>query len=61
VPSVTAAIRPFGQRERAETTHGPDHPTVATRINNLALVLQDLGQLTPTTRGRSVTDATSTR
>jgi tetratricopeptide (TPR) repeat protein len=25
-------------------TYGPDHPTVATRLNNLATILQDLGQ-----------------
>ncbi len=27
-----------------EATYGPDHPTVATRLNNLATILQDLGQ-----------------
>jgi len=27
-----------------ETVHGPDHPTVAADLNNLALILQDLGQ-----------------
>jgi tetratricopeptide (TPR) repeat protein len=27
-----------------EAAHGPDHPTVASRLNNLALVLGDLGQ-----------------
>jgi tetratricopeptide (TPR) repeat protein len=26
-----------------ETAYGPDHPEVATRLNNLAAVLQDLG------------------
>ena len=38
--------RPLLERALAidEAVHGPDHPTVATRLNNLALVLQDLGQ-----------------
>ncbi|HYZ54865.1 MAG TPA: tetratricopeptide repeat protein [Streptosporangiaceae bacterium] len=27
-----------------EAAHGPDHPTVATALNNLASILQDLGQ-----------------
>jgi Tetratricopeptide repeat len=27
-----------------EAAYGPDHPTVATRLNNLALILLDLGQ-----------------
>jgi hypothetical protein len=27
-----------------EAVHGPDHPAVAIRLGNLALVLQDLGQ-----------------
>jgi hypothetical protein len=27
-----------------EAVHGPDHPTVATSLGNLALVLRDLGQ-----------------
>jgi Tfp pilus assembly protein PilF len=29
-----------------KAAYGPDHPTVATRVNNLGLVLQDLGDLT---------------
>ena len=28
----------------AEATNGPDHPDVATGLNNLASILQDLGQ-----------------
>jgi tetratricopeptide (TPR) repeat protein len=28
-----------------EASHGPDHPTVATRVNNLGLVLRDLREL----------------
>ena len=28
----------------AETAYGPDHPDVATRLNNLALILRDLGE-----------------
>ena len=27
-----------------EAAYGPDHPTVAAHLNNLALILQDLGQ-----------------
>ena len=27
-----------------EAAYGPDHPEVGTRLNNLALILQDLGQ-----------------
>lgn len=27
-----------------EAAHGPDHPDVAIRLNNLALILRDLGQ-----------------
>jgi Tfp pilus assembly protein PilF len=41
-----AAARPLLERALAidETVYGPDHPEVATRLNNLALILQDLGQ-----------------
>jgi tetratricopeptide (TPR) repeat protein len=28
----------------AEAAHGPDHPTVAVRLNDLALILRDLGR-----------------
>ncbi|HEU0079855.1 MAG TPA: tetratricopeptide repeat protein, partial [Longimicrobiaceae bacterium] len=28
-----------------ESSYGPDHPKVAIRLNNLGLVLQDLGEL----------------
>ena len=28
-----------------EAAYGPDHPTVAIRLNNLALILRDLGQV----------------
>ncbi|WP_433265927.1 FxSxx-COOH system tetratricopeptide repeat protein [Actinosynnema sp. CS-041913] len=38
--------RPLFERALAiaETAYGPDHPTVATRLNNLGLALSDLGR-----------------
>jgi tetratricopeptide (TPR) repeat protein len=41
-----AEARPLAERALAitEAAYGPDHPTAATRLNNLALILQDLGQ-----------------
>jgi tetratricopeptide (TPR) repeat protein len=41
-----AEARPLFERALAidETSHGADHPTVAARLNNLALLLHDLGQ-----------------
>jgi tetratricopeptide (TPR) repeat protein len=38
--------RPLYERALAidEAAYGPDHPTVATNLNNLATVLRDLGQ-----------------
>jgi tetratricopeptide (TPR) repeat protein len=38
--------RPLFERALAitEAAHGPDHPDVAARLNNLALVLRDLGR-----------------
>jgi tetratricopeptide (TPR) repeat protein len=41
-----ADARPLLERALAitEAAYGPDHPTVATRLNNLALILRDLGQ-----------------
>jgi tetratricopeptide (TPR) repeat protein len=41
-----AEARPLQERALAisEAAYGPDHPTVATRLNNLALILRDLGQ-----------------
>ena len=37
--------RPLAERALAiaEAAYGPDHPDVATRLNNLALILRDLG------------------
>ncbi len=44
-----------------ETAHGPDHPTVAIRLNNLGTVLQDLGDhdgaLTAIRRALTITEA----
>jgi Tetratricopeptide repeat len=39
------AARPLTERALAitEAVHGPDHPDVASSLNNLALILQDLG------------------
>jgi hypothetical protein len=41
-----AAARPLQERALAidEAAYGPDHPHVATRLNDLAQILQDLGQ-----------------
>jgi tetratricopeptide (TPR) repeat protein len=41
-----AETRPLAERALTitEAAHGPDHPDVATDLNNLALILQDLGQ-----------------
>ncbi len=41
-----AEARPLAEQALAitETAYGPDHPTVATHLNNLAAILQDLGQ-----------------
>src|SRR5690242_17527105 len=41
-----AEARPLAERALAidEATYGPDHPTVGVDLNNLALILQDLGQ-----------------
>ena len=41
-----AAARPLLDRALAitEAAHGPEHPAVATRLNNLAAVLGDLGE-----------------
>jgi hypothetical protein len=41
-----ADARPLLERALAiaEATHGPDHPEVATRLNNLAMILQVLGR-----------------
>jgi tetratricopeptide (TPR) repeat protein len=38
--------RPLAERALSitEAAHGPDHPDVGTRLNNLALIWQDLGQ-----------------
>jgi tetratricopeptide (TPR) repeat protein len=38
--------RPLAERALAitETAHGPDHPDVGARLNNLALILRDLGE-----------------
>jgi tetratricopeptide (TPR) repeat protein len=43
--------RPLAERALAidEAAYGPDHPTVGTRLNNLATILRDLGEL-PTAR-----------
>ena len=40
-----AQARPLAERALAitEAAHGPDHPHVAIRLSNLALVLRDLG------------------
>ena len=42
-----AEARPLAERALAidEAAYGPDHPDVAIRLNNLALILRDLGQL----------------
>jgi hypothetical protein len=49
-----------GLEERAlaidEAAHGPDHPTVAVRLNNLALTLRALGQPAATVVGRARRD-----
>jgi hypothetical protein len=39
--------RPLAERALAitEAAYGPDHPDVAVRLNNLAQILQALGQL----------------
>ena len=50
--AVTCRCRPGsltpGRRGNAlaitEAAYGPDHPTVAASLNNLALILKDLGQ-----------------
>ena len=41
-----AEARPLHERALAitEAAYGPDHPTVATRLNSLALTLRDLGE-----------------
>jgi tetratricopeptide (TPR) repeat protein len=41
-----ATARPLFERALTitEATYGPDHPTVATQLNNLALALRDLGK-----------------
>jgi tetratricopeptide (TPR) repeat protein len=41
-----AEARPLAERALTitEAAYGPDHPTVAIRLNNLAIILQDLGQ-----------------
>ena len=41
-----AEARPLAERALAigEAAYGPDHPAVAIRLNNLALILKDLGQ-----------------
>jgi tetratricopeptide (TPR) repeat protein len=41
-----AEARPLAERALAidEAAYGPDHPAVGTRLNNLALILQDLGE-----------------
>ena len=41
-----AEARPLAERALAitEAAYGPDHPDVAIRLNNLALILKDLGQ-----------------
>ena len=41
-----AEARPLQERALAidEAAYGPDHPEVATDLNNLAQILQDLGQ-----------------
>ena len=41
-----AEARPLQERALAitETAYGPDHPAVATALNNLALILRELGQ-----------------
>lgn len=43
---LAGQARPLAERALAidEATHGPDHPHVAIRLGNLAMVLQDLGQ-----------------
>ena len=42
-----AEARPLAERALAidEAAYGPDHPAVAIRLSNLALILKDLGQL----------------
>jgi tetratricopeptide (TPR) repeat protein len=41
-----AEARPLAERALAitEAAYGPDHPEVATRLSNLAVILRDLGQ-----------------
>lgn len=41
-----ATARPLAERALhvTEATYGPDHPTVGTRLDNLALLLRDLGE-----------------
>ena len=41
------AARPLAERALAidEAVYGPDHPDVATALNNLAMILSDLGEL----------------
>ena len=45
-PGPAGEARPLQERALAiaEAAYGPDHPTVATDLNNLARILQDLGQ-----------------
>src|SRR5438067_462463 len=46
VQARLTSAQPLQERALAltEAAYGPDHPTVATRLNNLAVTLQDLGQ-----------------